>query len=175
MYLPAMLFSSRSRRLHLGLLLLRVGLGLSLMFHHGAEKLFGGPAAWQEIGAVLQMVGIERGFAGFGLAASLAEFVGGALLVLGLAFRPALVGLLATMGVATMAHLSGTLPGSGAYALNLFVVFASLLLLGPGRHSFDAHLRACADASDQPASADPALTRAHAPVVSPEWHDLEPV
>lgn len=136
----------------LGLLVVRVGLGFSLMFHHGADKLFGGPAVWTEIGSVLRMFGLHHGHTWFGFAAAFTEFIGGGLLVLGLCMRPALGLLIGTMSVAAMAHAVGVVPGSMAYALDLAIVFVGLFLLGPGRYSFDAHLLACAPQTFEPAS-----------------------
>lgn len=145
----------RSSAPHVGLLVLRVGLGLSVMLHHGADKLFGGPAVWADIGGVLRTVGLYHGHAGFGLAAAFAEFCGGGLLALGLCTRPALTLLLGTMAVAVGAHLAGAVPGSASYAFDLGVVFLALLFTGPGAYSFDAHLDACRLPSEAPSAAPP--------------------
>lgn len=138
---------SRFMRFHLprpadaGLLVLRAGLGLSLMFTHGAETLFGGPEAWASLGSALFSLGVPRGHLGFGLTAAAVEFVCGGLLVLGLYARPALVLLLATTAIATLARVDGVV--SGAHAADLAIAFTGLLLTGPGRFSFDAGLDRC--------------------------------
>ena len=132
-----MLFSTFDRYKDAGLLVLRIGLGLSMMVH-GAPKLFGGPAGWEQLG----------GYAGFplfptffGFFGGIFEFGGGLLFAAGLLFRPACVALLVTMLTALVTHLRG---GDGfsdyAHALELSVVFAGLLFVGPGRYSVDERL-----------------------------------
>ena len=66
----------------LGLLILRIGFGLSLFWYHGYPKLVGGPATWERIDAVAN-IGITFGHAAFGLAAALSEGVGGLLFAAG--------------------------------------------------------------------------------------------
>ena len=119
----------------LGLLLLRAGFGLTLAFGHGIGKLIN-PQKF--LGSVTRH--------GFPLPevmapiAALSEFVGGILLAIGLATRPAAVFVIATMlGAAFVAH--GGDPFSKqesalAYALAALVV----LVAGPGRYSLDARL-----------------------------------
>ena len=119
----------------LGLLLLRVGFGLTLAFGHGLGKLTN-PQKF--LGSVTRH--------GFPLPevmapiASLSEFVGGILLAIGLATRPAAVFVIGTMlGAAFVVH--GGDPFSKkesalAYALAAVVI----LVAGPGRYSVDARL-----------------------------------
>ncbi|MDO7845684.1 DoxX family membrane protein [Hymenobacter sp. M29] len=86
-------------------------------------------------------VGLNFAPAFWGLLAALAEFGGGALLALGLLWRLAVPALLFTMLMATVMHLSG---GDGfdgyAHALESALLFAGLLLVGPGRYSLDEKL-----------------------------------
>jgi putative oxidoreductase len=135
-----MIFTNRYRNHNLGLLLLRVGLGIMFMIH-GFPKLAGGPAAWAGVGGVMKVVGLDFAPAAWGFLAALAEFGGGLLLALGLWFRVACLGLLLTMVMATVMHLS---KGQGfneyAHALESAFVFLGLLLAGPGRYSLDERL-----------------------------------
>lgn len=122
-------------KVDLGLLLLRVGFGLTLAFGHGLGKLTN-PQKF--LGSVTRH--------GFPLPevmapiASLSELVGGILLAIGLATRPAAVFVIGTMlGAAFVVH--GGDPFSKkesalAYALAAVVILVS----GPGRYSVDARL-----------------------------------
>lgn len=135
-----MVFSHRYRFHNLGLLLLRVGLGVMFMLH-GYPKLVGGPAAWVGVGGVMGTVGLGFAPAFWGLLAALAEFGGGLLLGLGLGFRLACFGLLVTMAMATVMHLSkGEDFSAYSHALESAFVFLGLLLAGPGRYSLDERL-----------------------------------
>ena len=126
---------------HLGLLLLRIGLGI-MMIMHGAPKLFGGPDQWASIGEATQFLGISFAPMFFGFMAASAEFFGGIMLILGLYFAPALILLILNMIVATSYHLgSGDGLMGASQAIELGIVFVSLLFIGPGRYSLDARMK----------------------------------
>ncbi len=125
-----------------GLLLLRILIGLSFLAH-GLPLLTTGPELWIKLGKSMQFVGIGFCPIFWGLMAALSESMGGFLLLIGLAFRPACLFLLITMSVATLMHFNTT-PGSfrdkwemASHATELGSVFLSLLLIGPGRYSID--------------------------------------
>jgi putative oxidoreductase len=83
----------------------------------------------------------------WGFMAAVAEGVGSALLVLGIATRPAAALVAFTMLVAATHHLNlpAGEPGSGLkgafHALELLAAAACLLLTGPGRFSLSALAR----------------------------------
>ncbi|MCR5886274.1 DoxX family protein [Hymenobacter sp. J193] len=130
-------FHNLYRSHDLGLLLLRVGLGIMFTIH-GYPKLMGGPEKWAALGETMGTLGIHFAPAFWGFMAAVAEAVGGQLLALGLFFRVACVLLLSTMLVATISHLSAGDGFSGfSHALESAVVFAGLLFIGPGRYSVD--------------------------------------
>lgn len=124
----------------IGLLILRIGLGIMMMLH-GYPKLFGGPEMWAELGTATQSVGITFAPVFFGFMASITEFFGGLFLLLGLFFRPALVLLIVVMIVAAASHLSA---GDGftdtSHSIELAIVFLSMLLIGSGKYSLDKKL-----------------------------------
>ena len=121
---------------NLGLLLLRVFAGGTMAIAHG----------W---GKVPPSEGLVQAVAGMGFpvpivwawAAALAELVGGALVALGLATRPAAWTVAITMGVAGLIQHAGDSFTTKELALVYGVVFVALALLGPGRLSLDATLR----------------------------------
>ncbi|HEX8504682.1 MAG TPA: DoxX family protein [Hymenobacter sp.] len=135
-----MIFTNRYRAHDLGLLVLRVGLGVMFMVH-GFPKLAGGPTAWAGVGGVMAQVGLGFAPAFWGFLAAVAEFGGGLLLAVGLWFRLACLGLLITMIMATVMHVSKGDGFSGySHALESAFVFLGLLFAGPGRLSFDERL-----------------------------------
>jgi putative oxidoreductase len=125
-----------------GLLLLRILIGLSFLAH-GLPLLTASSDLWIKLGKSMQFVGIGFCPLCWGLMAALSESLGGFLLLIGFAFRPACLLLLITMSVATIMHFHTT-PGSffdkwneASHAIELGSVFLSLLLIGPGRYSID--------------------------------------
>ena len=131
------LFENRYRTHDLGLLILRVGIGIMFTIH-GYPKLTGGPVAWAEVGGVMKLVGLNFAPAFWGFMAAVAEAVGGQLLALGLFFRLACVLLLGTMIMATVMHIS-TGDGFNGYshALESAFLFLGLAFTGPGKLSID--------------------------------------
>ena len=130
------------KRFDLGLLVLRVGIGIMEAWVHGWPKLVGGPERWKKLGAAVEIFGIHFVPTFWGFCAMAAEFGGGILLVLGLFTRPAAASILVTMVVASTRHLSrGEGMSEASHAIELGIVMGSLLFLGPGRYSLDARLR----------------------------------
>jgi putative oxidoreductase len=122
------------RQRDLGLLVLRVGIGVMFMAH-GWPKMAGGPEKWAALGSAMDTLGIGFAPAFWGFMAALAEFGGGFLLVLGVAFRPACALLLCTMIVASAKHLAaGDGFGKSSHAIEAGILFLSLLLIGPGAY-----------------------------------------
>ena len=122
---------------NVGLLIIRLGLGVSFILH-GYPKLAGGPALWTKLGGAMAAFGIDVAPTLWGLAAALTEFCGGILLIVGFYFRPAALCLTVTMVVALNMHISRGDPfGTYSHALELVAVFGGLLLVGPGKFSAD--------------------------------------
>jgi putative oxidoreductase len=120
-----------------GLLILRVGFGLSFFWYHGYPKLAGGPAAWARTGDAMAHLGIDFAHPVWGLAAALSEGVGGLLFAAGLFFRPACLLMLGVMVMATIDQLGRDMP-QPEHALKNAFVLAGMFLVGPGRHTVSA-------------------------------------
>jgi putative oxidoreductase len=127
----------------LGLLLVRLILGIVLMFH-GSQKLFGwfdGPGM-EGFTEYLTKLDIPMPEASAYLSA-ITEFAGGALLVLGLLTRlvavPVVVNMLVAV-VAVHAHEFAAAKGGMEYALMLCVVALAIVFTCAGRFSLDGCL-----------------------------------
>jgi putative oxidoreductase len=114
---------------------LRLGFGLTLAFGHGVSKLF-------KLEKFIASVARH----GFPLPevtapiAMLTELVGGVLLALGLATRPAAIFVIATMlGAALKVHAVDPF-SKKELALAYALVAVVLIFTGPGRYSLDARL-----------------------------------
>ena len=121
----------------LGLLALRVGIGIAFVVH-GYPKLFMGGAVGLSKG--LAATGIPGGIAAAYLAA-MAEFFGGIALILGILTRPASAVMAFTMLIAMIFHLNkGDKFVEYSHALESGILFLALTITGPGRFSFDYKL-----------------------------------
>ncbi|MEB3352058.1 MAG: DoxX family protein [Cyanobacteriota bacterium] len=122
-----------------GLLALRLAVGL-MMIHHGHDKLAdpAGFAANYVVPLHLPFPLLMAHLAGY------AEVLGSWLLILGLLAPLGALALMGTMAVAAYHHILTS--GLNIYVLELVVLYLggslALLLIGPGRFSFDAGLLA---------------------------------
>jgi putative oxidoreductase len=129
------------RNVDLGLLILRVGVGASMLILHGWGKLAGGAEMWARVGGAMANLGITFLPTMWGFLAALAESVGSLLLVLGVVTRPAAAMLAFTMLVATLSHLNmpPSEPRAGwmgaSHAVKLLCVYLALVFTGPGKYS----------------------------------------
>ena len=118
-----------------GLLLLRLSIGL-LMIHHGQEKL----ADPQQF-ASTYVASLHLPFPlFFAYAAGFSELIGSWLVILGFFTPLGALALSSTMGVAALQHILTA--GFNIYVLELVLLYLggslAILLIGPGRFSFDA-------------------------------------
>lgn len=131
------IFSALNKYSNFGLLVMRAGMGI-MMILHGLPKITGGPEKWAKIGEAMGNFGIRFFPTGWGFAAAAAEAIGGVLIVLGLAFRPACLMILFTMIVAATMHLSkGQSLMESSHAIELAFAFFGMLFIGPGKYSVD--------------------------------------
>jgi putative oxidoreductase len=133
------LFSSEGVAKDFGLLLIRLGLGVSMFVFHGYDKIMGGPERWEGVGGAMGNVGIAFMPVVWGFLAAFAESVGSILIVLGPLFRFATLMLAFNMFVAAMMHLNLPTdnPASGLAgaekAMVYMIVYVGLFFTGPGR------------------------------------------
>lgn len=131
------IFDTLGKYRNTGLLILRVGLG-AMMMVHGLPKIMGGPDKWAALGGSMKVIGIDFLPTFWGLMAALSEGMGGFLLVLGLFFRPVNMLLAFTMLIAALVHFGKGEGIMGAsHAIEVGIVFFSLIFIGPGKYSVD--------------------------------------
>ena len=133
--------SNRPVNVDLGILLIRLGIGLSLLYFHGWDKLAGGSAMWAGVGGSMGSFGLGLPPVFWGFMAAFSESFGSAMLALGLLFRPVTLMLAFTMIVAVSVHLNmppenanAGLAGA-ANALVHLSVYVGLFFAGAGRFS----------------------------------------
>ena len=83
------IFSNKITYNDLGLFLIRIGIGLSMMIFHGYPKIKGGPELWTNLGSDMSVVGINFLPVFWGFMAGFSEFFCSILLIIGILFRPA--------------------------------------------------------------------------------------
>lgn len=128
----------------LGLLCMRVGIGVLLMTH-GYEKFLAGPTQWALLGQNMRNFGIYIFPMFWGFCAACAEFFGGFCIAIGLGTRIAAFFAACVMIVALSYHLKqGDSFRTLEYALALLIIFIGFMLTGAGLFSIDALLTACA-------------------------------
>lgn len=131
-----MFFKKINLQKDIGLLILRLGVGIPFIYLHGWPKIIGGAERWIGLGERFGMVtGIEFIPIFWGFMAAFSEFIGGILLTVGWLTRTACFFLLFTMLIATLWHV---IDGSGySHSLKMIAVFAGLFFIGPGKYSLD--------------------------------------
>jgi putative oxidoreductase len=133
-----MLLTWLSQYRDIGLLLLRVGIGV-MMTLHGWPKLAGGLEKWEHIGLAMSHLGIHF-FPGFwGFLCAMVETLGGVLLVLGAAFRPVAILFAGNFLVATVMVFK-TSRGEfldWSRPAEMLILFVALVLIGAGKYSID--------------------------------------
>jgi putative oxidoreductase len=133
--------TSRENRCDSALLIMRLMLGLTLVFSHGLPKVVD-PESWQTIGLAMEAFGIAFAPVFWGFLASASELVAGVLFVIGLAVRPAAAVMILVMIVAAAQGLAtvGDLGGPRAHPIDAAAGYLVLLMLGAGSYSLDRKL-----------------------------------
>ncbi len=126
--------TSMGNKIDLGLLILRLGVGVMLIYH-GFPKIMGGPQVWDGLGKAMGVFGITFLPKFWGFMAAFAECFGGVALILGVLTAPFCILLVIDMIVASAMHIS---KGEGlmvaSHAIELGIVFLALIFIGPGKY-----------------------------------------
>jgi putative oxidoreductase len=131
---------------HLGLLILRLGLG-AVLAAHGLQKLWSGSSGMTGFKNSLSDVGFQHADILAYVSAG-GELASGVLLVLGLFTPIAAAGALAFLINGLLATVSGRphsrtfayfLPDGHEYQITLIVLAVAIILCGPGRYSLDTN------------------------------------
>ena len=131
------MFNSLDKHRDLGILILRFGIGLMFIFH-GWPKISGGTEIWVKLGMAMKFMGIGFAPAFWGFMSASAEFFGGILIAAGLLTRPVAMMLAFNMLVAVVLKFStGAGLGGASQAIEVGIIFLSLILIGPGKYSID--------------------------------------
>ena len=119
---------------HIGLLVIRLGLGIIFLIH-GTPKLTGGPVKWAQLGSAMKIFGLDFLPQFWGFMAAFSETFGAVCIMVGILWKPACGLLSATMLVATFVHISAHDPFRVfSHPLSLLVVFIGLIMVGPGKY-----------------------------------------
>ena len=132
-----MILTGLSKYRDFGLLFLRACIGAMIVMA-GWPKLTGGMQKWEMIGHAMANFGIHFLPVFWGFCCALTETLGGALVILGLWFRPATMFLTINFVVATMMlYTKDSIFPSWALPAVMLVLFFSFIFIGPGRYSVD--------------------------------------
>ncbi|MFA5256551.1 MAG: DoxX family protein [Opitutales bacterium] len=120
-----------------GLLILRVMAGLTMILH-GIPKFIGGADVLTKVGSAISMYGVNFNPLFWGILAAAVETVGGLMIVLGMAFRPAAFLLFFVLLTAFLSmHPTFNLFKFGdiAHPWIMMWIFVGLFFTGPGEYS----------------------------------------
>jgi putative oxidoreductase len=130
-----------NKTINLGILVIRLTLGFS-MIAHGYPKMAGGQEAWGNIGAAMGYLGLGFAPIFWGFMAAFSEFIGGIAIASGLFFRPFCSLVFITMMVAFCYHMGkGDTLMKSSHALELAMIAVGLFLTNAGDLSLDRILR----------------------------------
>lgn len=109
-----------------------------MFVYHGWPKISGGAETWVKLGAAMKFMGIGFTPVFWGFMSAATEFFGGILIALGLLTRPVAMIMAFNMVVAVVLKFStGAGMGGASQAIEVGIVFFSLILIGPGKYSLD--------------------------------------
>lgn len=137
---PIWLLSNTSLNNENAILFVRIFIGVVMIFH-GVPKILGGENSWMNLGLTMSNFGVYWLPMAWGYMAAMTEALGGLLIAVGFAFRPAAFMLSINLLVAAAKHIfAGQGLDTASHPLALAAIFIFLLLVGPGKKSFDYFL-----------------------------------
>ena len=140
MNLFEMILSNSSYAQEIGLTIMRIGVGLTFIWH-GFRKYLNGLPEMQWLGDQMANLGITFFPIFWGICAATAEFVGGLCLTIGFGTRIACVFLTFTMFVAVIHHIKkGDSWGYISFPLTMLIIFVGFMIAGSGIYSLDFYL-----------------------------------
>ena len=119
-----------------GLLILRILLGLVLMYH-GYVKIAGGMHKIIDTGSAMAYIGITGGYFFFGALATFCELIGGIFIIVGLFYRLFAFLMVGTLFVASVMQLGAHGYDKASHAMDLMFAYIGMLIAGPGKYSLD--------------------------------------
>ena len=119
-------------------LVLRIMLGLTLVFAHGLPKVMA-PDRWEREGQAMANFGITFAPVFWGFMAGATELVAGICFLIGFAVRPAALMVIFIMFVATVNNLvtAGSVAGGRSHPIDFAAGALALMLMGAGLYSVD--------------------------------------
>ncbi|MCA5003905.1 DoxX family protein [Sphingobacterium bovistauri] len=125
-------------RKDIGLLIIRIAIGTSMLAFHGIPKILRGVESWEKIGSAMHNIGITFMTPAWGFIAILTETIGSILIIIGLFTRPTAIVLAITMLIAFISHLSkGDSFAGSSHPLELMFIFIALAIARAGKFSID--------------------------------------
>ena len=123
-------------------LILRLGLGTTMVFAHGLPKGLEGPEGWAQTGRAMASLGVTFAPTFWGAFACFGELIGGILLLVGLFVRPTAMFLISVLFVAAAQNVvnAGSLRGGRAHPIDAGTGLLALVVLGAGKASLDAKM-----------------------------------
>ena len=135
------MFDSQDRRIHFGLLMMRLGL-TAVLFLHALPKLFNGLQQWKNVGMGLSPINIGLPPEVLGCIILLLETLCAVSFVFGYFFRAACIILFIIFSLYFFLYLQK--PGYDTlmlWSLGLAAVFWGLVYVGPGRYAIAVKLK----------------------------------
>lgn len=134
-----MFYTKLQKHRDLGILIIRVGMGLGFLYFHGWSKLTAGVEGWTRMGGSMERLGITFGEPFWGFMIAFAESIGALMIAVGFLVAPMSLLLAIGMFVAWTGHIASG-QGTPAHAFKNMMVFIGLVFVGGGRYSIDAWL-----------------------------------